>query len=90
MAAAVDARILHESSQKDDALFGRLCPHDAKTGKRRFAAVMARRLKKLGIAPTDDPDALTPAERVAFSRLDVDPALVTWRRVMDVNDRFLR
>lgn len=25
-----------------------------------------------------------------FARLDIDPASVTWRRVMDINDRFLR
>lgn len=25
-----------------------------------------------------------------FVRLDIDPETITWRRVMDVNDRFLR
>lgn len=25
-----------------------------------------------------------------FARLDIDPASITWRRVMDINDRFLR
>lgn len=25
-----------------------------------------------------------------FARLDIDPATITWKRVMDINDRFLR
>ncbi len=25
-----------------------------------------------------------------FVRLDIDPSTITWRRVMDTNDRFLR
>jgi hypothetical protein len=25
-----------------------------------------------------------------FARLDIDPAALTWRRVLDINDRFLR
>ena len=33
---------------------------------------------------------LTPEERSRFARLDIDPASITWRRVMDTNDRFLR
>lgn len=28
LAAAIDARILHEATQSDDALFNRLCPTD--------------------------------------------------------------
>ena len=47
---------------------------------------MLRRLKKLGIDKTD-PDELTADERSAFVRLDLDPASITWRRVMDINDR---
>ena len=27
---------------------------------------------------------------VRFSRLDIDPATITWNRVMDTNDRYLR
>jgi hypothetical protein len=63
----------------------RLCPAD-KHGKRAFAPVMLRRLKNLGITKTD-PDDLTPEEVSAFARLDFDPNSITWRRVMDVNDR---
>ncbi|KAI4386285.1 hypothetical protein MLD38_004230 [Melastoma candidum] len=50
---------------------------------------MFRRLKKLGISKYNPTD-LTPAEVKKFSRLDIDPASITWRRVMDINDRFLR
>ena len=89
LAAAVDTRILHEASQKDEALFDRLCPRDKATGKRRLAPVLLKRAAKLGL-PGDDPEAWSPAQRVAFSRLDIDPVLITWRRVVDVSDRFLR
>lgn len=88
LAAAIDTRIFHEASQSDKALFNRLCPPN-KQGKRSFADVMFRRLKKLGISKTD-PDELTPEEVKKFARLDIDPDSITWRRVMDVNDRFLR
>jgi methylenetetrahydrofolate dehydrogenase (NADP+)/methenyltetrahydrofolate cyclohydrolase/formyltetrahydrofolate synthetase len=50
---------------------------------------MLRRLKKLGINKTD-PEELTPEERSRFARLDIDPASITWQRVVDTNDRFLR
>ncbi len=87
-AAALDARILHESMQDDVKLFDALCPPNKK-GERSFSPSMLRRLKKLGISKTD-PNALSPAERSRFARLDIDPNGVTWRRVIDVNDRFLR
>ncbi|PKA49594.1 Formate--tetrahydrofolate ligase [Apostasia shenzhenica] len=88
LAAAIDTRIFHEASQSDKALFNRLCPAN-KEGKRSFADVMFRRLKKLGI-PKTNPDDLTPEEVTRFARLDIDPDSITWRRVMDINDRFLR
>ncbi|GMH41033.1 hypothetical protein BSKO_08943 [Bryopsis sp. KO-2023] len=88
VAAAIDTRIFHESTQKDAALFNRLCPV-GKNGKRRFAPVMFKRLQKLGIDKTD-PDDLTEEERVRFARLDIDPEAVVWRRVLDTNDRSLR
>lgn len=89
LAAAIDVRMFHEATQKDEALFNRLCPAD-KAGKRHFAPVMLKRLAKLGIEETSDPDKLTPEQRASFARLDIDPATITWKRVMDVNDRFLR
>ncbi|OIW12771.1 hypothetical protein TanjilG_24704 [Lupinus angustifolius] len=88
LAAAIDTRIFHESTQSDKALFNRLCPPN-KEGKRSFSDVMFKRLEKLGISKTN-PDDLTPEEIGKFARLDIDPASITWRRVMDINDRFLR
>ncbi|KAL2264937.1 hypothetical protein VTJ83DRAFT_7447 [Remersonia thermophila] len=87
LAAAIDTRMFHESTQKDAALYRRLVP--AKNGKRQFTPSMLRRLKKLGIDKTD-PDSLTPEEITRFARLDIDPDTITWRRVLDVNDRHLR
>jgi len=89
LAAAIDARILHEHEiQDDDVLFDRLCP-PSKNGSRRFTPVMRRRLSKLGIEK-DDPNELTSEERSRFARLDIDPDTITWRRVTDTNDRMLR
>ncbi len=89
LAAAIDARMFHESAQPDDMkLFNALCPAN-KQGERRFSPSMLRRLKKLGIEKTD-PNTLTPEEKPLFARLDIDPDSITWRRVVDTNDRFLR
>ncbi|MBI4926569.1 MAG: formate--tetrahydrofolate ligase, partial [Anaerolineae bacterium] len=88
MAAAIDARMLHESEATDEQLFNRLCPVDKK-GNRRFGVGLLGRLKNLGIDKTN-PDDLTPEERSRLVRLDIDPATITWRRVTDTSDRFLR
>jgi methylenetetrahydrofolate dehydrogenase (NADP+) / methenyltetrahydrofolate cyclohydrolase / formyltetrahydrofolate synthetase len=88
MAAAIDARMFHESTQTDEQLFDRLCPTDKK-GNRRFGLGMLARLAKLGIEKTN-PNDLTAEERSRLARLDLDPDTVTWRRVVDTNDRFLR
>ncbi|KAG6900890.1 hypothetical protein C0993_010009 [Termitomyces sp. T159_Od127] len=87
LAAALDARIFHEATQSDKALFSRLVP--TKKGKREFAPLMLKRLQKLGIYKTD-PNELTPEEITRFARLDVDLDTITWNRVLDTNDRFLR
>ncbi|KAM3438663.1 hypothetical protein NHJ13734_004066 [Beauveria thailandica] len=87
LAAAIETRIFHENTQKDAALYRRLVP--AKNGTRKFAPIMFRRLKKLGIDKTN-PDDLTEEEISRFARLDIDPETITWRRVLDVNDRHLR
>ncbi|MCB8944921.1 MAG: formate--tetrahydrofolate ligase [Ardenticatenaceae bacterium] len=88
LAAAIDIRMHHESYQSDERLFDRLCPAD-KQGNRRFSPVMLRRLAKLGIDKTD-PNELTEEERSRFARLDIDPDSITWRRVLDTSDRYLR
>ncbi|KAI3520442.1 hypothetical protein L1887_09864 [Cichorium endivia] len=88
LAAAIDTRIFHENTQTDKALFNRLVPPN-KEGVRTFNDIMFRRLKKLNITKTK-PEDLTLEEVNKFARLDIDPDSITWRRVMDVNDRFLR
>ena len=87
LAAAIETRMFHENTQSDGALYKRLIP--AKKGKREFQKIMFRRLKKLGITETD-PNKLTEDEIHRFARLDIDPSTITWRRVLDVNDRHLR
>lgn len=87
LAAAIDTRMFHEATQKDGPLYKRLVPE--KKGQREFQPVMFKRLKKLGINKTD-PNELTEDEISRFARLDIDPETLTWRRVLDVNDRHLR
>ncbi|CCJ28295.1 unnamed protein product, partial [Pneumocystis jirovecii] len=84
--AAIDTRIFHESTQKTEALYSRLV--STKKGK-KFSTIMKKRLEKLGINKTD-PNDLSFEEIEKFSRLDIDPNTITWQRVLDVNDRFLR
>ena len=88
LAAAIDTRMHHESYQSDERLFNALCPV-GKDGGRKFSPVMLKRLEKLGIDKTD-PNELTEEERSHFVRLDIDPDTITWRRVVDTNDRYLR
>lgn len=87
LAAAIETRLFHESTQKDGPLYRRLVP--ASKGKREFQPIMFRRLKKLGIDKTN-PDDLSEDEIHRFARLDIDPETITWKRVLDVNDRHLR
>ncbi|XP_023692733.2 monofunctional C1-tetrahydrofolate synthase, mitochondrial isoform X1 [Paramormyrops kingsleyae] len=87
VAAAVDARILHEATQSDKALYSRLVP--SVNGLRKFSPIQIARLRRLGIEKSD-PGTLTAEEIRSFVRLDLDPAKVTWQRVIDTNDRFLR
>ncbi|XP_072546593.1 C-1-tetrahydrofolate synthase, cytoplasmic isoform X2 [Salminus brasiliensis] len=87
VAAAIDARMFHEATQSDKALFNRLVPLSG--GQRKFSPVQINRLKKLGIEKID-PSTLTEEEITRFARLDFDPESITWQRVLDTNDRFLR
>lgn len=87
LAAQIDARIFHEATQSDKALFKRLVT--THSGKREFAPIQLRRLKKLGIDKTD-PDSLTDDEIRKFARLNINQETITWNRVIDTNDRFLR
>lgn len=88
VAAAMDARMLHEATQGDDALFRRLTT----TGKggRAFVASQRRRLERLGLDASAEPTDLDASQRRLFARLDLDPETITWRRALDINDRSLR
>lgn len=77
LAAQLDARMFHEATQKDNALYDRLVPKTK--GTRKFSNIQLRRLKKLGIYKTD-PDSLTKEEITKFVRLDIDRNNVVWNR----------
>lgn len=87
LAAQLDARILHETTQDDNALYNRLVLK--LNGKAQFSEIQMRRLKKVGINKTD-PETLNANEISKFVRLNIDPNTIMWNRVLDVNDRFLR
>lgn len=89
IAAAIETRWYHETTIKnDDKLFDLLCPKD-KEGNRHFSVQMLKRLEKLGIKETN-PDKLTKEEQLKFSRLNIDAKKISWKRVVDINDRMLR
>lgn len=77
LAAQIDARYFHESTQSDKALYDRLVP--TIKGVRKFSKIQLKRLQKLGIAKTD-PNSLTEEEQRRFARLDIDPNNITWKR----------
>ena len=84
LAAQIDARIFHENTQTDQALFNRLVP--ATNGKRTFSPIQQKRLNKLNINKTD-PMTLTEDEIRQFVRLNIDPLTITWRRVVDTSGK---
>ena len=69
------------------ALYNRLVP--TQKGVREFSPIQIKRLEKLGIAERS-PGKLKVADQRRFARLDIDPATITWNRVIDTNDRYLR
>lgn len=79
LAAQLDARIFHEATQSDQALYNRLVPKIK--GQRQFSKIQLRRLQRLGINKTD-PESLTEEEQRRFARLDIDPDQVIWQRGM--------
>mmetsp|Transcript_12465 Transcript_12465/g.31633 ORF Transcript_12465/g.31633 Transcript_12465/m.31633 type:complete len:638 (+) Transcript_12465:153-2066(+) len=87
LAAAIDTRIFHESTQKDEALFNRVIP--LKGGKRIVSKSMLKRIEKLGFG-SRSVDDLSEEEKRRLVRLNIDKESITWRRVMDTNDRFMR
>lgn len=84
LAAQIDARMLHERAIPDDnKLAAALCPDGT------FAPSIARRAARLGIQAKNLSELSDEDKRRLF-RLDIDPASITWQRVMDINDRMLR
>jgi formyltetrahydrofolate synthetase len=84
LAAAIDSRILHERATGDDEKLARaICPDGT------FAPAVRKRAKRLGIK-AKKLDELGPEEKRRLFRLDIDPASITWQRVVDINDRHLR
>jgi len=84
LAAAIDSRILHERATGDDEKLARaICPDGT------FAPAVRKRAKRLGIKARTLDDLPPEAKRRLF-RLDIDPASITWQRVVDINDRHLR
>ena len=88
LAAQIDARMFHEATQPTHAFYRRFVPTNSK-GEREFSKIQLKRLQKLAIDKTD-PNSLTDDEVERFCRLDIDPTTITWNRVYDTNDRFLR
>ena len=84
LAAAIDARILHERAiTDDDKLATAICPNG------EFPMAVVKRAKRLGIKAKKLADLNAEDKRRLF-RLDIDPASLTWMRVVDINDRLLR
>ena len=83
LAAAVDARIMHEDELSDEKLAKALCPDG------EFAPWMHARLEKLGIR-AEKPADLSPEDRRRMFRLDIDPYAITLNRVVDISDRAIR
>ena len=84
LAAAIDARMLHERAiSDDDKLAQALCPDGT------FAPSIQKRAKRLGIHANKLADLNAEDKRRLF-RLDIDPNSITWMRVVDINDRLIR
>ncbi len=84
LAAAIDARMLHESERSDDEKLARML---CKRGE--LAISQRRRMERLGIH-ANRLDELSEEQMRRIFRLDIDPEHITWKRVVDVNDRLLR
>jgi len=85
LASALEVRMMHELSQTDGALWKRLVGDEAEGWSRG----MRPRVRKLGLEDRR-PEDLNAEERRSVVRLDIDPATITWKRVLDTCDRHLR
>uniref|UniRef100_A0AC35UAU5 C-1-tetrahydrofolate synthase, cytoplasmic n=1 Tax=Rhabditophanes sp. KR3021 TaxID=114890 RepID=A0AC35UAU5_9BILA len=89
LAAAIDARMFHENTQSNVALFNRLVPKNKK-GERLLSGIQKRRALRLELPDVGDVNEWSPENRAKFARIDIDPETISWNRVIDTNDRFLR
>jgi len=83
LAAAIDARIMHESEFGDNFLAKAL------TLDGKYTPSQLARFKKVGVEPKPLAQ-LTPEEKAKVFRLDIDPYSIMWNRVVDVSDRAIR
>ena len=84
LAAALDARLMHERNMSDKALYRALFPKED-----RWGPALLRRARKLGIR-AEKPSDMSEKERTKLCRLNINPYSITWNRVVDVNDRAAR
>ena len=85
LAAAIDARMLHERAHARRRQAGASACAPMATSRRPSASAWPR----LGIKAKKFED-LTPEDKRRLFRLDIDPNSITWQRVVDINDRHLR
>jgi methylenetetrahydrofolate dehydrogenase (NADP+)/methenyltetrahydrofolate cyclohydrolase/formyltetrahydrofolate synthetase len=83
LAAAIDARIMHESDFGDNFLAKAL------TADGKYTDSQLMRFKKLGIEPKPLAE-LTGEEKAKLFRLNIDPYGIMWNRVVDISDSALR
>lgn len=84
LAAAIDARMLHERATPDvNKLAQALCPDGT------FAPSIRKRAERLGIKAKTLAE-LSEDDKCRLFQLNIDPNSITWQRVVDINDRLLR
>ena len=84
LAAAIDARIMHETALSDNGLAKALC-----TDGVTYTESQLMRFQKVGVEPKPLAQ-LTPEEKAKVFRLNIDPYGIMWNRVVDVSDRAIR
>ena len=89
LAAAIDARMFHESEPHDEKLFNAPVPA-GQAGEAQVLAFHAPAAEEAGHRQDRPRRADAPRSAARSARLDIDPDGITWRRVVDTNDRFLR
>ncbi len=83
LAAAIDARIMHESDFGDNFL------SKALTADGKYTDSQLMRFKKMGMEPKPLAE-LTGEEKAKLFRLNIDPYGIMWNRVVDISDSALR